>query len=286
MSMAAVSHGMFLLVQATLPPPPPPSNFGTQEMLSASANYLAQMQSLIAQMQTTVSALAVIVTVITSISALLAIAFTAAGYFAQRRAQEEIKQVRLESANEIAERHHAHQEEMKLHKIEMKLLYDGMDAKVRNTASGVLDEYDERVQRTYSAEILHTLEKIESSYASNLRQIEDVLITFQDECYVMVNDSTYFDFARYNTFRHLLTRLVSGGRYDTHSALSRILEEYAPQIGQSTAELLRALVDGLSKSGRLSRAEQRILVGRILFVLDERFPRADVEEEEEEADSA
>jgi hypothetical protein len=279
MSLSLHLHSMVVLVQAAVPPSQPPASVGIQGMSSKPEDHLAIAQALITQMQTTINALAVIVTVITGIAALLGVAFTAAGFSEQRRAREEIRQareeirqVRQDSAKEITDRHQTHRDEMKLHKDEMTLLYAGLDAKVREATSAVLKQYEEQVEHTYSTVISHTLETIESIYASNLRQIEDILITFQEECYTASDGQRVFDFTKYNTFRHLLIRLISGGRSDVLSGLSRILEVYVPQIGESTAVLLRILIDAMVKAGRLNRTEQRRLAGDILRELDRRFP--------------
>ena len=110
-------------------------------------------------------------------------------------------------------------------------------------------------------------------------------MTFQEECYTDLSDvGQSFDFPRYNTFRHLLFRLVSGGRRDRHGALGRILNEYAPGLGQSSASLLRSLMVELIKTARISRQDERILANSLIHGLDARFPSLDEERGRYQAD--
>jgi hypothetical protein len=273
---------LFTLAQAAPQPAPVPRPFDIAELLSASANYLSEMQ-------TTVTILAVVVAAVTVIVGIFGALLTIAGYRAQREAQEEIRQFRTESRKEITDRHTENKKEIadrhESHNEEIKLLHEAGKTNIQMGLSNLREELIatmekkvERIEHMYSSEIIQKLETVESDYASNLRHLEDILVTFQEECNEETHDGRQiFDFPRYNTFRHLLIRLVSGGRLDTHNALCRVLEEYVPNVGESTAVLVRSLIVELRESGRISRTDLRILAGDVIHGLNTRFPPIDIE---------
>jgi hypothetical protein len=275
-----------LFVAAQVAPAPAPIQasrpFEVPELLSATANYLTQMQA-------TVNTLAVVVAAVTVIVGVVGVLFTFAGSRAQRQAQEEIRQFHAESRKEIIDRHTENKREIadrhQSHIEETKLLHDAGKAEIqmgllhlREKMIEIMEERVDRIEHMFSSEIIQKLENVESTYTSNLRRIEDILLTFQAECNdTIVNGQRIFNFPRYNTCRHLLIRLVSGGRDDTHSALCRILEEYVPNVGEATAILLRFLIVDLRESGRLSRTDLGILAGDVIQALDARFPPIGIE---------
>ncbi len=257
------------------------------DLMSELPHYLTEMQS-------TIAVLAVAVAVVTIIAAFVGAGFTFFGFLEQRRAQREIADLREENRRRMAEferdtktfMRELHTQSMNdlnerhsLHKDEMRQLHENIEAHTQVAVAKMREEMmqsAERVGELYQKEFLHKMQTIETNYASDLKLIEDILMAFQEECasYDASGWQT-FDFLRYNLFRHLLFRLVAGSRPDVHAALSRLLQEFAPSIGEYPGRLLRGLLGELQEAGRFSRADLRIIALRLMSELDRRFPPPD-----------
>lgn len=242
-----------------------PSSFGTAEMLSSIANYLSAMQS-------TINSFGVLVTILTVIVGVLGVLFTVAGWLAQRRAVEEAQKLRAEAMEEIRNAHASHHSELKTLREIGKTQIDQAIKDIQQAVDMMVERRVDRVERTFSSDITARLNEHDKAYAAALLKIETVLYTFQAECSVAdSNGREVFDFLRYNTLRHLLTRLLSGSRADISAALERLNKEFAPRVGRSTADFLKQLVEEFNQAGRFGRAENHLLASHLISTLESRL---------------
>jgi uncharacterized membrane-anchored protein YhcB (DUF1043 family) len=267
-----IHNHLSFLVQAAAETP---QTLDPSHLLSQIANYIYQMQ-------VTVAILAVVVGLITIVVGALGLVMSRNAERAQRAAQEEIKQFHAESKqeialhhvnnrNELADRHRSFAEQMDLLRESAKVNIDVGLSNMREEFTTLLEKKVEHIERMFSSDIIIKLENAESMHAFNLKKIEDIAVTFQNECMSKIDGHVTFDFERYNTFRYLLLQLVSGGRGDAHAALGRMQAKYAQEIGESTASGLKSLIVGLRDAGRFSRSDLRILAGEVIKILDSRF---------------
>ena len=130
---------------------------------------------------------------------------------------------------------------------------------------------EDRLNHAVSDELVARIIRVETSYARNLMKLDLILECFQNECsyHETVDGKASFDFERYNRFRSLLTRLITGDRGNVHAALGCMGAEFAASLGYQTATYLLELIEELGQQGRLQTRDLRHLADGLIHQLDE-----------------
>lgn len=240
--------------------------------LAAASGTQVSMGDYMQALQSTINTFGILVTILTVIVGVLGVAFTVAGWLAQRKAIEEARLQRSEAMEEI-------RNAQQIHKSELELLRELGSTRIQQSITAVEQTIDHLVERrvrmvedTFSKDIAARLNQHDRDYGAALLKIETVLYTYQSECTVIdAAGNSAFDFPRYNTLRHLLTRLLSGSRTDIAPTLERLHKEFAPSLGRSTADFLKQLVEEFMNSPRFRRTDTLLLAHQLVRSLDARL---------------
>jgi hypothetical protein len=131
----------------------------------------------------------------------------------------------------------------------------------------IKDEVNKKLDAVLHTEIDTRIAKIETAYASNFARIEQLLECFQAE----LEAKGVLELGRFNRFRGLLLRLVSGNSQAVHAALSSLLTEITETSSYPVVFYLKELVQQLREQHRFDRRDLDELAADLSRQLEERL---------------